>query len=131
MVQSRKPLGAKFRTTEPWRASDLVQYFGHFHIAVTGTRILLMLEVVDRKRHRPGRVDDQRVHEGIGGQRKHSGIGWTMASGGTNAHKHCENHDRPRQHRLSVVAWTGLPRPLSLIHISEPTRRTPISYAVF
>src|SRR5680860_1382722 len=32
-----------------------------------------------------------------------------------------------------AYSWSSLqlPQPLSLIHISEPTRRTPISYAVF
>src|SRR5664279_4247183 len=32
---------------------------------------------------------------------------------------------------LVVEDTQGLPEKLSLIHISEPTRRTPISYAVF
>src|SRR5664279_4387715 len=33
--------------------------------------------------------------------------------------------------RDAAVTLTGIDHPLSLIHISEPTRRTPISYAVF
>ena len=32
---------------------------------------------------------------------------------------------------LAMQAAVGLAQDLSLIHISEPTRRTPISYAVF
>ena len=34
-------------------------------------------------------------------------------------------------HILCIKDMGGLMKPLSLIHISEPTRRTPISYAVF
>ena len=32
---------------------------------------------------------------------------------------------------IAMVLARGIPHILSLIHISEPTRRTPISYAVF
>ena len=40
---------------------------------------------------------------------------------------------RPLSEGLRFVVWPGLiyKTKLSLIHISEPTRRTPISYAVF
>ena len=31
----------------------------------------------------------------------------------------------------NVISWASAGQKLSLIHISEPTRRTPISYAVF
>src|SRR5680860_1803138 len=37
----------------------------------------------------------------------------------------------PAQHRPHKKCHLHIPQPLSLIHISEPTRRTPISYAVF
>src|SRR5664279_5932688 len=45
------------------------------------------------------------------------------------------NHNAKGQHAafLYPQKWLGVSHPinLSLIHISEPTRRTPISYAVF
>src|SRR5664279_1350487 len=37
----------------------------------------------------------------------------------------------PEQMAAGASARRGRPERLSLIHISEPTRRTPISYAVF
>src|SRR5665647_3738044 len=63
----------------------------------------------------------------------HAMGGWFLARGRDTARAVC---------RVRPAAGTGhhgevvgdLPRParhLSLIHISEPTRRTPISYAVF
>src|SRR5680860_1807714 len=39
--------------------------------------------------------------------------------------------DRAVRHAGGHRGLAGTTRPLSLIHISEPTRRTPISYAVF
>src|SRR5665647_1296146 len=39
-------------------------------------------------------------------------------------------HDNLRKGRCGT-GWSRLRESLSLIHISEPTRRTPISYAVF
>src|SRR5665647_907071 len=38
---------------------------------------------------------------------------------------------RPDERRHGLHGFRGVERELSLIHISEPTRRTPISYAVF
>src|SRR5665647_3728379 len=54
----------------------------------------------------------------------------------------CKHHDgfclwptKTTDHSVAGSAWRGgkgdVVRELSLIHISEPTRRTPISYAVF
>src|SRR5665647_3890265 len=65
--------------------------------------------------------------------------GWRSAGGMQETSSHPSGHDprfaRPIQ---SLVAGgtrcercTRSTLPLSLIHISEPTRRTPISYAVF
>ena len=44
--------------------------------------------------------------------------------------KQQEDLDKLRELGISMI-YMGLESGLSLIHISEPTRRTPISYAVF
>src|SRR5680860_497924 len=53
---------------------------------------------------------------------------WTRNKGGPDA-----RHGRAIHHEVgrAVLADPVGPATLSLIHISEPTRRTPISYAVF
>src|SRR5664279_5833992 len=69
------------------------------------------------------------------GARRARGLGFERQSRSWNAHKHyrsCATEDNGASREFcGRTVYVCAATSLSLIHISEPTRRTPISYAVF